>query len=41
VIVQPHHGTAALETRVEMGELMIDNLAAGLEKRPLKTPVAA
>lgn len=40
VIVQPHHGTAALETRVEMGQLMIDNLAAGLEKRPLKTPVA-
>ncbi len=41
VIVQPHHGTAALETRIEMGQLMIDNLAAGLEKRPLKTPVAA
>lgn len=41
VILQPHHGTAALETRIEMGELMIANLAAGLEKRPLKTPVAA
>jgi len=41
VILQPHHGTAALETRLAMGELMIDNLAAGLEKRPLRTPVAA
>lgn len=41
VIVQPHHGTAALETRIEMGQLMIDNLVAGLERRPLKTPVAA
>ena len=39
VILQPHHGTAAIETRLEMGQLMIDNLAAGLEKRPLKTPV--
>ncbi|MFZ5691050.1 MAG: 2-hydroxyacid dehydrogenase [Pseudomonadota bacterium] len=39
VILQPHHGTAAIETRVEMGQLMLDNLAAGLEKRPLKTPV--
>jgi lactate dehydrogenase-like 2-hydroxyacid dehydrogenase len=41
VIVQPHHGTAAIETRIAMGQLMLDNLAAGLEKRPLKTPVAA
>jgi D-3-phosphoglycerate dehydrogenase len=41
VILQPHHGTAAIETRLEMGQLMVDNLAAGLEKRPMKTPVAA
>ena len=41
VIVQPHHGTAAVETRTAMGQLMIDNLAAGLEKKPLLTPVAA
>ncbi len=41
IIVQPHHGTATIETRTEMGQLMIDNLAAGLEKQPMKTPVAA
>jgi hydroxypyruvate reductase len=41
VIVQPHHGSAAVETRIAMGQLMLDNLAAGLENRPLKTPAAA
>ena len=41
VILQPHHGTAAVETRVAMGQLMIDNIAARFEKRPLLTPVAA
>jgi lactate dehydrogenase-like 2-hydroxyacid dehydrogenase len=41
VLLQPHHGTAAVETRTAMGQLMIDNLAAGLEKKPLLTPVAA
>ena len=28
VIVQPHHGTATLETRGAIGQLMIDNLSA-------------
>jgi D-3-phosphoglycerate dehydrogenase len=41
VLLQPHHGTGAIETRTAMGQLMIDNLTAGLEKKPLLTPVAA
>ena len=41
VILQPHHGTAAIETRTAMGQLMIDNLVAHFEKKPLLTPVAA
>ena len=41
VIVQPHHGTAAIETRTAMGKLMIDNIVAHFEKKPLLTPVAA
>ncbi len=41
VLLQPHHGTGAIETRTAMGKLMTDNLAAGLEKKPLLTPVAA
>jgi lactate dehydrogenase-like 2-hydroxyacid dehydrogenase len=39
--VQPHHGTAAIETRTAMGQLMIDNIVAHFEKKPLLTPVAA
>jgi len=39
VIVQPHHGSAALETRVAMGQLMIDNMSAGLGRSALLTPV--
>ena len=41
VILQPHHGTAAIETRTAMGQLMIDNIAAHFQKKPLLTPVAA
>lgn len=41
VILQPHHGTAAIETRTAMGQLMIDNIVAHFEQRPLLTPVAA
>ena len=40
VIVQPHHGSATIETRVRMGQLMIDNMAAGAGGQPLLTPVA-
>lgn len=38
VIVQPHHGSATLETRTAMGKLMIDNIVAKFEGRPLLTP---
>jgi lactate dehydrogenase-like 2-hydroxyacid dehydrogenase len=39
VIVQPHHGTATVETRTAIGQLMIDNLSAHFAGRPLPTPV--
>jgi lactate dehydrogenase-like 2-hydroxyacid dehydrogenase len=39
VIVQPHHGSATLETRTAIGQLMIDNLSAHFAGGPLLTPV--
>jgi lactate dehydrogenase-like 2-hydroxyacid dehydrogenase len=39
VIVQPHHGSATLETRTAIGQLMIDNLSAHFAGRPLLTLV--
>jgi lactate dehydrogenase-like 2-hydroxyacid dehydrogenase len=39
VIVQPHHGSATVETRAAIGRLMIDNLSAHFAGRPLLTPV--
>ena len=39
VIVQPHHGTATVETRNRIGQLMIENLSAHFAGRPLLTPV--
>jgi len=39
VIVQPHHGSATLETRTAIGQLMIDNLSAHFAGQPLLTPV--
>src|SRR6266571_3830637 len=39
VIVQPHQGSATVETRTAIGQLMIDNLAAWFAGRPLLTPV--
>jgi lactate dehydrogenase-like 2-hydroxyacid dehydrogenase len=41
VIVQPHHGSATLETRTAIGQLMIDNLCAHFAGRPLPTPAHA
>ncbi len=41
VIVQPHHGAATIETREAIGRLVIDNIVAKLEGRPLPTPVGA
>ncbi len=39
VLLQPHHGSATVETRRAMGQLMRDNLAAHFAGRPLPTPV--
>ena len=39
VIVQPHHGSATIETRTRIGQLMLDNLDAWLAGKPLLTPV--
>lgn len=39
VIVQPHHGSATVETRSAIGQLMIDNLSAHFAGQPLPTPV--
>lgn len=39
VVMQPHIGSATLETRKGMGRLMRDNLSAHFEGRPLLTPV--
>jgi lactate dehydrogenase-like 2-hydroxyacid dehydrogenase len=39
VIVQPHQGSATLETRTAIGQLMIDNLSAYFSGQPLLTPV--
>jgi lactate dehydrogenase-like 2-hydroxyacid dehydrogenase len=39
VLVQPHHGSATIETRTEIGQLMFDNMAAHFAGRPLVTPL--
>lgn len=39
VVMQPHIGSATIETRKGMGRLMRDNLTAHFEGRPLLTPV--
>ena len=39
VIVQPHQGSATVETRTAIGRLMIDNLSAHFAGQPLLTPV--
>ena len=40
VIVQPHQGAATSEAREAIGRLVIENMAAKLEGRPLPTPVS-
>jgi short-subunit dehydrogenase len=40
VIVQPHHGTATVETREKMGRMVIENIVAKFEGRALPSPVA-
>jgi lactate dehydrogenase-like 2-hydroxyacid dehydrogenase len=39
VILQPHHGSATLETREAMGQQVIRNLVAHFERRALPNPV--
>jgi D-3-phosphoglycerate dehydrogenase len=39
VLLQPHHGSATIETRTAMGQLMIDNLTAHFAGAKLPTPV--
>jgi lactate dehydrogenase-like 2-hydroxyacid dehydrogenase len=39
VLLQPHHGSATIETRTRIGQLMLDNLAAWIAGKPLLTPV--
>lgn len=41
VVLLPHIGSATVETRTMMGRLVLDNLLAHFEGKPLKTPVAA
>ena len=41
VVLLPHIGSATVETRTVMGNLVIDNLLAHFGGMPLKTPVAA
>ena len=39
VVLQPHMGTATVEVRTAMGQLVMDNLAAHFAGRPLPTAV--
>jgi lactate dehydrogenase-like 2-hydroxyacid dehydrogenase len=39
VLLQPHHGSATLETRTRIGKLVLDNLTAWIAGKPLLTPV--
>lgn len=39
VILQPHMGTATIETRELMGQMVVDNISAKLAGKPLLTPV--
>ncbi len=39
VVLTPHIGSATLETRSKMGQLVLDNLAAHFAGQPLLTPV--
>lgn len=39
VVLLPHQGSATVETRAAMGQLVMDNLAAHFAGRPLLTPI--
>jgi hydroxypyruvate reductase len=40
VVLQPHLGSATVETRTAMGQMMLDNLAAHFSGQPLLSRVA-
>jgi lactate dehydrogenase-like 2-hydroxyacid dehydrogenase len=40
VVLLPHQGSATVETRRAMGDLVVDNLAAHFAGKPPLTPVA-
>ena len=40
VVLQPHHASATIETRTDMGNLTIDNLLAHFAGQPLPNRVA-
>ena len=40
VVLQPHIGSATLQTRIAMDQLVVDNVDAYCAKKPLLTPVA-
>jgi D-3-phosphoglycerate dehydrogenase len=40
VVLSPHAASATVETRAAMGDLMLANMEAWLDGRPLLTPVA-
>ena len=39
VVLTPHIGSATLETRTKMGQIVVDNLLAHFEGRALLTPI--
>ena len=39
VLLQPHHASGTFQTRRAMGKLMIENLKAHFDGRPLPSPV--
>jgi lactate dehydrogenase-like 2-hydroxyacid dehydrogenase len=39
VVLQPHQGSATVPTRMAMGQLVIDNIAAWFAGQPLLTAV--
>lgn len=40
VVLQPHYASGTIETRLAMGQLVVDNLRAHFRGEPLLTPVA-
>ncbi len=38
VVLQPHYASGTVETRLEMGQLVVDNLRAHFDGQPLLTP---